>query len=76
MNPLVRKPDAQWAILKPLLPPAAKVGRPPTDRWQVIDAIFYVLKGSIPWRLMSAGFPPWQSVYSHFRKWTREGIGK
>jgi transposase len=66
--------DAQWAILKPLLPATAKFGRPPTDRRQVIDAILYVLKGGIPWRLMPAGFPPWQTVYSLFRKWTLEGV--
>jgi putative transposase len=66
--------DAQWAILKPLLPRIAKIGRPPTDRRRVIDAILYVLKGGITWRMLPAGFPPWQTVYSLFRKWAREGV--
>jgi len=31
--------DAQWAYLKPMLPKAAKRGRPPTDRRRILDAI-------------------------------------
>ncbi len=66
--------DAQWAILKPLLPRIAKRGRPPTDRRQVINALLYVLKGGITWRMLPAGFPPWKTVHSLFRKWIRDGV--
>jgi transposase len=64
--------DAQWAFLQPMLPKPAKRGRPPTDRRQIIDAILYVVKGGIPWRLLPGDFPPWQTVYHVFRKWTRD----
>jgi putative transposase len=64
--------DAQWAILQPHLPPRAKRGRPPTDRRRVIDAILYIVKGGIPWRLLPSSFPPWKTVHSIFRKWTRD----
>lgn len=40
-----------------------------TDRRLIIDAILYVLKGGIPWRLMPSNFPPWQTVYHVFRQW-------
>lgn len=63
--------DAQWEYLKPMLPKPAKRGRPPTDLRQMIDAIFYVVKGGIPWRYMPADFPPWQTVYGLFRRWKR-----
>ena len=53
-----------------MLPKPRKHGRPPTDRRIVLNAILYVLKGGIPWRLMPAGFPPWQTVYHVFRAWT------
>ena len=62
--------DAQWAFLEPLLPTPSKLGRPPTDRRRVIDAILYMVKGGIPWRLLPTGFPPWKTVHSIFRKWT------
>lgn len=62
--------DAQWAIIKPMLPPISQRGRPPTDRRWVLDAILYIVKGGIPWRLLPVGFPPWKTVHSLFRKWT------
>jgi len=62
--------DAQWAFLKRLLPRRCKRGRPPTDRRRIMDAVLYVVKGGIQWRLLPASFAPWQTVYHVFRKWT------
>lgn len=62
--------DAQWAFLKPMLPKPSKRGRPPTDRRLIMDAILYIIKGGIQWRLLPANFPPWKTVYHVFRKWT------
>jgi putative transposase len=64
--------DDQWEYLKPMLPKPAKLGRPPTDLRQVIDAIFYVVKGGIPWRYLPADLPPWQTVYGIFRRWKHD----
>jgi transposase len=66
--------DDQWEYLKPMLPKPAKRGRPPTDLRQVIDAIFYVVKGGIPWRYLPADLPPWQTVYGIFRRWKRDHV--
>ena len=63
--------DAQWAFLKPMLPKPSQRGRPPTDRRQIINAILYILKGGIPWRLLPVHFPPWKTVYLIFRQWSR-----
>ena len=49
--------DAQWAFLKPMLPKPGQRGRPPTDRRRILDAILYVVKGGIPWRLLPASTP-------------------
>ena len=68
--------DAQWAILQPLLPTPSTLGRPPTDRRRVIDAILYIVKGGIPWRLLPTGFPPWKTVHSIFRQWTLDRTWK
>lgn len=54
--------DAQWALTQLRLPQAKKHGRPSTDRRLLLDALLYVLKGGIPWRLPPAGFPPWPTV--------------
>jgi transposase len=65
--------DGQWA---PLLPAAGSTGgrggRPETgDRRLVLDAIFYLVRGGIAWRALPADFPPHQTVYALFRRWTR-----
>jgi transposase len=40
--------DAQWEYFKPMLPKASKRGRPRIGLRQVLDAIFYVVKGGSP----------------------------
>ena len=40
----------------------------------MVDAILYVVKGGIPWRLMPNDFPCWKTVYDHFRKWNQRGV--
>jgi putative transposase len=37
----------------------------------MFDAIFYVLRTGCPWRYLPANFPPWQTVFSHFRRLRR-----
>ena len=39
----------------------------------IFDAIFYILKSGCPWRLMPHDFPPWSTVYFHFRKFRLSG---
>jgi transposase len=70
--------DAQWTILEPLLPPpgntTSKGGRPEKHpRRLVLDAIFYLVRGGIAWAQLPRDFPPHQSVYDVFRRWTRAG---
>lgn len=55
--------DAERAVLKPLLPPLSAVGRPPS--WPMrtlVDAISYVLRGGVVWRMLPPCVPPRQTV--------------
>ena len=61
--------DAQWALIKPMIPKPSKRGRPPTERRLILDAILYLIKGGIQWRMLPEGFPPWQTVFHVFRQW-------
>lgn len=66
--------DAQWAILAPLIPPPRPGGRPPAHpRRELVNAMLYVLRGGIAWRLLPHEFPPWQTVYHYFRLWRLDG---
>ena len=66
--------DAEWAILQPLLSSPEKRGRPPKWRLRrVVDAVFYLLRSGCSWRMLPREYPPWQTVYHHFRKWRLDG---
>ena len=65
--------DSQWHLIKDWLPPPARTGRPRLDLHEVFNAICYVLKGGIQWRLLPRDFPCWQSVYHYFRRFRRDG---
>ena len=67
--------DAEWAIIEPHMPPRSKRGRPPSWTFrEILDAIFYVLRGGIPWRLMPTDLPPWPTVYGRFAAWRDNGL--
>jgi len=66
--------DAEWVLLKPLLASLERGGRPP--KWstrRIADAVFYLLRSGCAWRMLPREYPPWQTVYYHFRKWRRDG---
>jgi transposase len=66
--------DAEWVILGPLPEPPTRRGRPRRHALRVvINAILYVLRGGVPWRLLPRDFPPWRTVYDQFRRWRRAG---
>ena len=66
--------DAQWAILEPYVPAPKPGGRPAKHpRREIVNAMLYVLRGGIAWRLLPHEFPPWQTVYDYFRLWRLDG---
>ena len=66
--------DEQWAILEPLIP-VSSLGRPrDVEMREVLNAIFYVLRGGCQWRLLPTEFPPYQTVYHYFRTWRCAGV--
>jgi putative transposase len=66
--------DAEWQILKPLLPPEQSGGRPRKYALrEVINGIQYVLRSGCAWRLMPHDLPQWQTAYQTFRAWRQDG---
>jgi putative transposase len=67
--------DKEWSLVRPLFPPSSRRGRPrqcPVRR--IVDAIFYVVRGGIAWRMLPSDYPPWKTVYHYFRRWRMDGI--
>ena len=42
-------------------------------RREIVNAIFYVLRTGCQWRMLPHDLPPWQTVYTYFRNWRRDG---
>ena len=66
--------DEEWKLLEPLLVRnRGRRGKRKHDLRRIVDGCFYVLRGGISWRMMPHDLPDWDDVYSHFRKWRRNG---
>ncbi len=66
--------DAEWELVADLFEVAGP-GKPPKyPRRRVVNACCYVVRSGCAWRMLPKDFPPWQDVYAHFRRWTRNGL--
>ncbi len=64
----------QYEFLSDLIPEAKPGGRKrEVDMWEVLNAIFYILLEGVRWRSLPGDFPPWQTVYTYFRNWRKDG---
>ncbi len=66
---------AQWALIEPLVPERRTRGRP--RRWpvrEILNGIFYVLRGGIAWRLLPSDLPPKSTVFGWFSFWRDTGL--
>jgi putative transposase len=39
----------------------------------MVEAIFYLVRSGCAWRMLPASFPPWPTVFAHFRRWRLDG---
>jgi transposase len=66
--------DKEWDLLKHLVPTAKPGGRPENyPKREIMDAIFYILRGGCAWRRLPHDFPPWQIVYQYGWRWRQDG---
>jgi putative transposase len=67
--------DREWALLAPSVPRAKPGGRPEKyPKREILNGIFYIVRGGGAWRLLPHDFPPWQIVYHYFWVWRQDGI--
>ena len=67
--------DAEWGRIEPFMPAPKPRGRP--RAWplrEIMNAIFYVLRGGVAWRLLPREFPPRTTVYRWFATWRDTGL--
>ncbi len=66
--------DEEFALIEPLLPPAKRVGRKPTDARMILNALFYLIRAGCAWRLLPKCFPPFTTVQNRFYTWRDSGL--
>lgn len=69
--------DAQWAVIKALLPPERLRkdgrGRPWKDTRAVFNGVLWILRTGSPWMDMPERYPPYQICHRRFQAWSRDG---
>jgi transposase len=68
--------DRQWARIEPLLPHRThhdKPGHPFHDHRPILNGILWILHTGAPWRDLPERYGPWETVYSRFNRWRRDG---
>jgi len=71
-----RLTDEQWELIKDLMPPPAKTGRPRGDLRKMVDAALWIAATGAPWRDLPEEFGPWQTAWEWFNRWSRNGTWK
>jgi putative transposase len=65
--------DAQWEIIRPLIP-SSPVGRPRlVDMREVVNAIFYLIRSGCQWDMLPHDLPAKSTVYDHYAQWRDDG---
>jgi transposase len=70
--------DEEWVITEPLLPqilPQRKRTRPLEWSYRdIVNGIFYRLKNGCNWADLPKDFPPYSTVYWHYKQWREAGV--
>ena len=66
--------DAQWELIKPLVPSAKLGGRPrEVDMREVLDTLLYQARTGCQWELLPHDLLPKSTVYDYFGQWRDDG---
>jgi transposase len=70
-QPIYELTDSQWQLIE-------KIVDDQRQRWHslrtIVNAIFSINRTGVQWRELDSKYPPWQTVYYHFRQFKLRGI--
>jgi len=67
--------DEQWSLIKHYFKrpdPRGAVSR--YTKRSIVNAIFYIIRTGVQWRMLPKDFPKWQAVYNHFSRLRERGV--
>jgi putative transposase len=66
--------DAQWKVIKPLVPPARPGGRPRSvDMREVLNTLLYQARTGCQWELLPHDLLAKSTVWDYFQQWRDDG---
>src|SRR5690349_21826335 len=66
--------DAQWKVIKPLVPPARPGGRPRSvDMREVLNTLLYQARTGCQWELLPHDLQPKSTAWDYFEAWRDDG---
>jgi putative transposase len=67
--------DEEWLRIAHLFNRSDPRGHPGIyEKRDIVEGILYTIERGIAWRKMPSDFPPWYTVYDHFRRWKKRGV--
>ena len=66
--------DQQWLLIEEYFYYGQYGNRSKYEKKKLVEAVLYVTKTSCQWRQLPREFPPWQTVYSFFRRAKSRGV--
>jgi len=64
--------ESQWQVIENLIDPNLRKRK--YCLRDIMNALLYITKSGIQWRMLPKDYAPWESVYYYFRKWKRDGL--
>ena len=66
--------DDEWALVKPLIPPAKRGGnKRRVDERAIVDGLMYILSTGCQWRALPKDLPPRSTVHDYLDLWSWDG---
>ena len=66
--------DDEWALVKPLIPPAKRGGnKRHVDERAIVDGLMYILSTGCQWRALPKDLPPRSTVHDYLDLWNWDG---
>jgi len=62
--------DSEWEVIKQIADKQRKIKH---EKRLILNAILWLLTTGSQWRNMESSYPPWQTIYYHFRQWKKRG---
>jgi putative transposase len=63
--------DSEWEVIQEIIDNQRKIKH---EKRVIINALHWLLTTGSQWRNMESKYPPWQTVYYHYRQWRKRGI--